>query len=357
MKKIIKTENAYDEEWRMILHYSYPENIKRYLREKGLNEANEDLIETISNSILQAKEYFDVSINASLQTSPVLLYYGMVNLLNGVYGLLTGEIPQISNHGLRIKKEMKIERIADVTIIPCSPQEGSLSIFNKIFGNQENICDKGDWTLLELMQSIPEIYDEIIELYKIFPKVVPVMTVETEEFLIERIENNKAVEFLSGQNLSDIIVNYNDMYINEQLVSNRIILYRKIDYKDKKIRTYLGEKFLKIFYDKKDCKFTNTTEIFSFMIMYALGNVCRYYPKIWNKFLRNDITGEKQIIEKLQSSIRRFFPNLMLDRLLKNEIFFINQLAPDVDIATNIKEEAIRKIIKEELKNGGNIWG
>ena len=68
----IFTESPEDDLWRELLQYSYRANVSRYLKEHSLDE-DEDTINTIIGSFLQANEYFKASKSANLQISPLLL--------------------------------------------------------------------------------------------------------------------------------------------------------------------------------------------------------------------------------------------------------------------------------------------
>ena len=65
------TESPEDDLWRELLQYSYRANVSRYLKEHSLDE-DEDTINTIIGSFLQANEYFKASKSANLQISPLL---------------------------------------------------------------------------------------------------------------------------------------------------------------------------------------------------------------------------------------------------------------------------------------------
>lgn len=79
----IFTESPEEDLWRELLQYSYRANVSRYLKEHSLDE-DENTINTIIGSFLQANEYFKASKSANLQISPLLLYYGATNLLLGL---------------------------------------------------------------------------------------------------------------------------------------------------------------------------------------------------------------------------------------------------------------------------------
>ena len=66
----IFTESPEDDLWRELLQYSYRANVSRYLKKHSLVE-DEDTINTIIGSFLQANEYFKASKSANLQISPL----------------------------------------------------------------------------------------------------------------------------------------------------------------------------------------------------------------------------------------------------------------------------------------------
>lgn len=111
----IYSEKAEEDIWSSLLKFTYTENLKRFFNDRQ-EVVNEDLIETISGSVSQAYEYFSVSKNASLQVSPLLLYYGATNLLYGISCLLTGEVLKVENHGMKIEPSLKNQQVAETTI-------------------------------------------------------------------------------------------------------------------------------------------------------------------------------------------------------------------------------------------------
>lgn len=54
---IIFSENPENDLWRELLQFTYEANIKRYLAKKG-HEVDEDTINCIAGSFLQANEYY-----------------------------------------------------------------------------------------------------------------------------------------------------------------------------------------------------------------------------------------------------------------------------------------------------------
>lgn len=91
----IFSENPENDLWRELMQFTYKANIKRYFDKKGL-AADDNTINCIAGSFLQAFEYYKSAKDANLQISPLLLYYGSSNLLYGMANLLSGSINKIS---------------------------------------------------------------------------------------------------------------------------------------------------------------------------------------------------------------------------------------------------------------------
>ena len=62
--------------------------------------------------------------------------------------------------------------------------------------------------------------------------------------------------------------------------------------------------------------------IILFMGLFALGNISRYKPQIWNPFVRADIIGERLLVERFIAIAKRYIPNLVLNLIRKKRIEF-----------------------------------
>lgn len=102
------SENPVNDIWKKLLKYSFGSNVRKAT---GIEE--ESIVEAISGSIVQAHEYFVTSSKVTLNTSPLLMYYGCVNLLYGVASILTKEVINIKNHGASISIPANDNSIGD----------------------------------------------------------------------------------------------------------------------------------------------------------------------------------------------------------------------------------------------------
>ena len=51
----------------------------------------------------------------------------------------------------------------------------------------------------------------------------------------------------------------------------------------------------------------------SYVALFTLASLCRYYPERWSPFVMKDTTGEKVLIEKFLYFARRLIPNYVLN--------------------------------------------
>ena len=161
---IIFSENPENDLWRELLQFTYEANIKRYLAKKG-HEVDEDTINCIAGSFLQANEYYKAAKEDNLQISPLLLYYGSTNLLYGMVNLLSGSINKISNHGMKIFIPDQMNFIADTKIRFLSPVDGGVHVVARAIGVTSDLTGFGDWSLREFLDSIAEIQYDFTQCY------------------------------------------------------------------------------------------------------------------------------------------------------------------------------------------------
>ena len=160
----IFTESPEDDLWRELLQYSYLANVSRYLKEHSLDE-DEDTINTIIGSFLQANEYFKASKSANLQISPLLLYYGATNLLLGLTSLMTGKRPEIKNHGMTAIDSTISTYIAEANVVFGDPNTGGIHQFARILGFEKDLTKCGEWKMMDFLSSIVEIDQDYRKCY------------------------------------------------------------------------------------------------------------------------------------------------------------------------------------------------
>ncbi len=224
----IATEDANAEQWRMLLHFSYEPNIRRFLEARGHTPTSE-LGEFIAGSLRQGQAYFAAAQNAPLDISPLLLYYGLTNLMVSVAALTTGATLKIKSHGMRIEVPQAVRNVGEVAsetagsvetqtderidpsggaqsghasdsnakgvmpddedsvglpndedvtpqdyiptglgalrVVPHSPNDGGLNLLARVFSPGTTFRMNHSWTLQELLGSVPDLRDEYIACY------------------------------------------------------------------------------------------------------------------------------------------------------------------------------------------------
>lgn len=351
--KKIFTESPEDEQWRMLLYFTYPNNIKQHFDKLGITNPPNELPDRISGSISQAKEYFDATKASSLQIAPLLLYYGVTNLFDGILSLTSGNLNTISDHGMRLKIPNNNCSIADLEVTPRNPKTGALSVFNRSFSPQFNICETGMWKVIELFSSIPDIFDDFVTCYASNePHVIPIYVIKERNSVIEQIESSVMQRFSSYQEALSRVIDYKLCYLPFQgsLQTKDITLRQKMNAEEIGVHALSGYKYLQLAHKKNGHLVCPSMEIVMFMVLYSLGFISRYHPQIWNPFVRNDISGEKLLIEKFLFYSRRILPNLALNYIYQKRICFVTESQGMSDLSRIIPQEEIQEISRQEVR-------
>lgn len=348
MKKVF-SEIPNDEIWKRLLIYTYPSNINRYGKKENIIYSPQ-IIEIIAGSMAQAKEYFDASKRASLNISPLLMYYGTTNLYTSMLCLKSGTFPPIKNHGMSIDNLDDNSMIGNLKITPKNPKEGALSIFCKFFEPNISICNTGKWTVQELLATIPEILEDFINCYEgEEPKLIPLHIVKNRNTTLYRIENSYMNYFNNLQETLNNVSKISDNYLQPQYTNKYIILRPKMNSKASGIYSISGQKFLEILHQKNGVKIKLPIEITTYMILFTLGYISRYKPEIWNPFVRNDQTGEKLLIENFLQNCYRVIPNYILNIITNEKLYFVNEIQGITDNSSLFSKDEIEEIVDNRI--------
>jgi len=356
MQKIF-TEDPDYEQWQMLSNFIYPSNIERFFEKRGIENYDEELLELISGSILQAQEYFHANTLVSLNTSPLLLYYGVVNLLFAASILASAKNVHIENHGIKLETT-NIKRLAETEFTPCfSTEHGGLFQFCTIFCPNINVsryASQGKWTLLEILGSIPELKQDFEACYGTQSYVIPVQIVKNKSDYVERIDLN---EFNTSDVMEELLKvdNFEESYIKPNIASEffknqHVFIRRKIGSEQINETSVFGQVFLQKFHNKQNHRITLPSIIYMYMGLFALGYLSRYKPAIWSPFVRSDSTGEKQVIEKFIRICKRVLPNMVLNFIYETKFYFVKEMYEPLDLSKEVTEEQIRKIVAKEMK-------
>ena len=343
----IFTETPYEELWRTLLHYSYQSNLERYFANHSI-VYTQDEIETISSSILQAKEYYDAATVTSLNISPLLLYYGTTNLLNALFVLLYGKSPVISGHGMTPQYHDTDQLIGDTIIHFNNQSEGGFHVFYKLFNTTNNLCNQNDWSLKELIGSIKEVYQEFVSCYGTHDlHVIPIHICRggTGEFIrIDSVTDLNIESFLTE------IPEYSKNYFPpERSQKKQLIIRKKLNGTDLYSSSISGQPFFSKNHHKNGQTIVMPELFYYYAALFALSSMCRYNPNKWNPFVLKDNSGERLIIEKFLKYSKRIIPNLVLNRIRDENIVFSNEKYHIEDISKPINEHTIKELITEEI--------
>lgn len=347
------TEEPEVELWKALLRYSYATNIKRYFSENHIvpKEDGNSCINCISGALLQADEYYRASQGVSLQVRPLLLYYGTTSLLYAMYVLMSGTIPDIKCHGMRIEVAADDKPfIADTLVRFDNPRDGGVHLFAKQLGYDVNLCELVDWDLGMFLDSIAEIAQEFEECYTDRRSHVLLLnTVKTPDGDVEKVFLNEG-----GQEVFAAVEGLNKAFLTPQEVRYQqggpyYVLRRKMAGKDITRVSYSGQPYLQVAHRKGKGLVTVSSELGMYISLFVLGSLCRYHPEKWNPFVTQDSTGERLLVEKLLYYARRMLPNVVLNAITgRPTIFVTSRFEPDSRIQP-VGEHEVREIVRKAV--------
>jgi len=348
----IYSERAEEDIWSSLLKFTYTENIKRYFEQREI-EYNNDLLESISGSILQAYEYFSLSGSASLQISPLLLYYGATNLLYGVSCILTGEVQKIDNHGMKVRLLPNQKSIADANVKFINSKTGGLTTYLKALeGLDYDFSVVRSWTVKETLGSLVELFPDFISKYGNEEiHVIPIKKVRSDTEVNLRVDLS-IISLENVQKLIERIPNFKSNYLPPVKNNlNELIMRKKLNGIDLYQTSYTGQRFLSVGHNKGNTDLVLPYYASIFIILYSFSDLCRYTPDKWNPFVQRDTTGEKNLVEKFIYMSRRQFPNLMLNKIFGKDHLFSADIYKDIDNRAILNKEEVLSLIREEVNN------
>ncbi|MGN7387139.1 YaaC family protein [Sporosarcina sp. SAFN-015] len=349
-KKYIVTENPEQEQWKLLLRYGYPSNIEKYLFKMD-HTSDDELIDFIAGSIMQSHAYFESAKHSSLYITPLLIYYGVTNLLVGFASLKTGKKIDIRGHGMSLSPPKDLtEGIGNSLITIKDSEFGGFTKFCEVFSDDD--FPKGmSWKLKEVFSIIPDLRNDFEMCYSTNSNVIPIEVIKLRDRTIERINFGEYPFLKNNTSLIDRVKDLNVNYLIPEFQNDMVILNRKIKFKDIGVYSLHGRKFLQLAL-KKQGKLVNLSLLIAmYSGLYGLGFLSRYNPSIWNPFIQKDITGEKLLVEKFLSVSVRHLPNLVLNFIEDKDIFFVNETEGITDLRFTTLSEDINKIVQEQLEH------
>lgn len=349
--KRIFAENAEQEQWNLLLQFSYPSNIHKALIKNGASTILTDSnVESIAGSIAQAHEYFKAAEQSSLFISPILLYYGITNLFFGIISLKRKEVLTIKNHGMKlIIPDTPLAQLGDIIINTSGDENGAFTKYNKSINNNDNII-ASRWELSEIFKSIPEIKNDLELCYEgQYSHCIPVQIINSHKDNLERIQKSE-VPNLGNIDFNNMILDYSKCYLPPRATNEYIILRNKINSQDIGYYSLSGQKFIFLYHEKENAKVILPVITSMFVGLFALCSLSRYHPNIWYGFVQSDSTGEKGLVDKFLNVCKRYIPNILLNYYYDEQILFSNKQQGTIDGNTPYAEEDIINIIRNELK-------
>ena len=338
----------------MILHYTYPNNIKKYFAQKKMSY-DEDILDIIVSSILQSEEFFKISQNVSLNISQIILYYGAINLFNGILTLIHGEELPINTHGISLQLPLTTSGgIGSINSTVINAKRGAIHNFYNIIENEGISIEGFYFSFAEILSSVPDLKHDFENCYeKLEPHCIPVEKLNVDGSLIERISTNELKRFKNGgSEIFTLIRDFDTNYLDPQKPSDDyFILRRKIKSLEIGLFNGYGQKFFQLGLRKNRKIIHLPQSVVLLMGLYVLASLARYHPKTWNPFIKNDSTGERQIIDKFLNICRRNIPNLLLNKLNSKTLIFIKTLEEETIIKKSTEKDELREFIAREVRN------
>ena len=344
----IATEDPVEEQWRLLDRFGYASNIDTSLKSRGFVQVEQSTLQLIAGSIRQSRAYFRLATSSPLDISPLLLHYGAYSGLIAACSLATNSPPPIEHHGM-VLVDQPIQRIADTALIPRNPRKGALPILASLLA-RVSVPSGFPWSLGDILSSLPDIRAEAITSYPdILTHCVPVEIVRTKKLALERVRLADLSQWPDPASAIQTVPGLSQAYLTPQVKPDHIILFPRVG--SDPIGTYSisGRKHLEIPHQKGQAHITIPQEFLMFMGLFILGSLSRYRPDVWNPFVQSDTTGERLVIEKFISVSSRFFPNLLLSRIVGQRIQFAAQSEGVTDLTSSLTQEEIERMIDEAL--------
>lgn len=344
----ISTEDPKRAQWRLLSQFMYERNVERFLQ--GQNHQVDDQIrDHITGSIRQAKAYFDVADDSQAEIAPVLAYYGLSSLILGAAVLRTGAIPtHVCNHGLLLPSN-QASQLSDVIIRPCDPAHGALQYYSDVFWDGTRLSGLGDWSLPELLGSIPDLRSQFEICYPGEDQFsVPIESVRVRGVIIDRIRKQHLMGTATVNELAQRIPRFSKRYLAPQEAGNYLILYRRLGSRDIASYSSTGHRYLLLGHRKGNQLVAPPVLLLFVISLYALAQLSRYHPAIWTPILTSDSTGERLLVESFIDVVVRYGPNLVLNEIYLDR-FQIGRRASAQEESVPVDVEELERLIDERI--------
>ncbi|MFV9511868.1 YaaC family protein [Tepidibacillus sp. LV47] len=347
MKKIhfIYSENPYQKMWDTFVYFESEPKTKQYLQKiyEIMDEKNGYKFAFQNTSkfiyfVKQAREYFHSAENSSIFVKPLLIYYGMMNLIKAV--ILTKDPSYPSNtsvlrHGITTRKLKKNNYQFHEDEIKIQ-KEGLIPLFYTLTTQRPVEKIEGQkYKIKELLSLLPEILDS----YKTSfheQRIYPI-------FLDNKLDQDYLKFYLPQELLSYYHGNKNELLSELNLYHTHKGDYFRFDEKNsssflsielvsehKKKDVHISEHPMFLFDFKGrtffrpilESRFLLSNLMIYYMIMFNLGMLCRYETELWGEIIFSFSSEDMYIINEFINSSLRTFPNLILNELFQEIYIF-----------------------------------
>lgn len=342
--RYVSSENPYQKMWDTFVFFESEPTTKEFLAaiydKSGNIDSNKYAFLNTSKFIYfvkQAREYFFSAEKSSILVKPLLIYYGMMNLMKAVILTKDPNYPDktsVLRHGITTRKLKKVNYQFHDDEIKIQ-KEGLLPLFYTII--TDNAVDKiegNKYKIKDLLSLLPEIHDSYVRLFN-EKLIFPITIQQLDERLITLTVTNDIlklygdkVKFLfelnilgKGQDNSFTIQALNDDNLTINWVSS---IPNPLKYANFFAHPLIIQDFKGGYYFRplNDTRLALPEIMVDYMLMYNLGMLCRYETELWGEIIFSFSSEDMYLINELVNITMRKFPNLILNYLFEELLVF-----------------------------------
>jgi hypothetical protein len=283
----------------------------------------------LSSCIQQAEEFYAAAEHATVNTSPLLLYYGMFSLAKA---LVVANHPSllldsINYHGLkRSKDELDEVPLEDVHLVT---DGGAFEEFMKItVGNA--LPRHAKVKFRDLLSVLPSVSDFFSRYYRQSPRCLPLYDSfggGTDQLISVSISSHKADGALTVEQIYEVIPDLEPDFLHEETKAAHVFRAKDLrswpEYMGK-YESPLGGRYLigclPTELEGRRGQSYVSPPVAEYMLVFLLSDCVRYRQEFWGRVVSGEQTGILGLINLVLSQTIRQFPNLILDQLF-GELF------------------------------------
>lgn len=323
----------------LFLFFQNEQNAKNKLYHSYLNlkEEKEATRLAYNNSlkfiyfIKQGFSYFISAKNSDLIVQPLLLYYGIINLMKSMILLSDPYYPStttILQHGMTTRKKKKTEYEFQQDIVKVQ-KDGLLPYFAESI-LKDPLITHSRYKVMDLYSMIPELQDSFHLFHSKTMLPVTIKQVDSTQWKFSFLEKDLLYfplpfsEICSLFQESISMGNHLDLSLEIAKNESTIILHTKFsNYSPvldhyQILEDYRGNYY---FFTSYQLKIKNEIVVFN-MLMYILSMLCRYDTEHWGEIIYSYHTDDLLLVKELLQITLRKFPNLILNHLFGEKYIF-----------------------------------